>query len=354
MQRLSIFIMFIACYLLSSAQVDERLTDLSRYIAGMPAPTFTLDDKLNDAIPSDYSEDCESAFDRLNEKHLEPISEWASSSSVISDSDRQKTLFYPFAGADFIYADAFFGEVDNMILIGQQNAGTLPDFDAMSQYEIKEYLNAIYNSLSISNRLGFFRTKDMNRQFRDTHVNGTIHSILWYMARAEMKIVSIRNVRLTSSGRLETSSSKEGIEVIYSDKGQEKKLYYFAYDLSNSNLSSNPRLFDFLESFGKHNVLVKSASYLMHNSSFSIIREYLMNTSHLVVQDPSGIPYRKLVAAGCSVDLHGTYTRPIPLFSGYSQSSLKEAIKSAPDLPFMIGYMAPYGECSLAVFKGCD
>ena len=69
MQRLSIFIMFIACYLLSSAQVDERLTDLSRYIAGMPAPTFTLDDKLNDAIPSDYSEDCESAFDRLNEKH---------------------------------------------------------------------------------------------------------------------------------------------------------------------------------------------------------------------------------------------------------------------------------------------
>ena len=58
-----------------------------------------------------------------------------------------------------------------------------------------------------------------------------------------MKIVSIRNVRLTSSGRLETSSSKEGIEVIYSDKGMEKKLYYFAYDLSNSNLSSNPRLF---------------------------------------------------------------------------------------------------------------
>ncbi|HCE84841.1 MAG TPA: hypothetical protein DEO99_01710, partial [Bacteroidetes bacterium] len=212
----------------------------------------------------------------------------------------------------------------------------------------------IYSSLSISNRLGFFRTKDMNRQFRDNHVNGTIHSILWYMARAEMKIVSIRNVRLTSSGRLETSSSKEGIEVIYSDKGKEKKLYYFAYDLSNSNLSSNPRLFDFLESFGKHNVLVKSASYLMHNSSFSIIREYLMNTSHLVVQDPSGIPYRKLVAAGCSVDLHGTYTRPIPLFSGYSQSSLKEAIKSAPDLPFVIGYMAPYGECSLAVFKGCD
>ena len=79
-----------------------------------------------------------------------------------------------------------------------------------------------------------------------------------------------------------------------------------------------------------------------------------MNTSHLVVQDPSGIPYRKLVAAGCSVDLHGTYTRPISLFSGYSQSSLKEAIKSAPDLPFMIGYTAPYGECSLAVFKGCD
>ena len=58
-----------------------------------------------------------------------------------------------------------------MILIGQQDAGTLPDFEAMSQYEIKEYLNAIYNSLSISNRLGFFRTKDMNRQFKDTHVN---------------------------------------------------------------------------------------------------------------------------------------------------------------------------------------
>ena len=342
------------CCLLSSAQVNQDLTDLARYIAGMPAPTITSDEKLNDAIPSDYSEDCASAFDRLNEKHLEPISEWASSSSIISDRDRQKTLFYPFAGADFIYADAFFSEVDNMILIGQQDAGTVPDFDAMSQYEIKEYLNAIYNSLSISNRLGFFRTKDMNRQFRDTHVNGTIHSILWYMARAGMKMVSIRNVRLTSSGGLETSSSKEGIEVVYDDKGKEKKLYYFAYDLSNSNLSSNTRLFEFLESFGKHNVLVKSASYLMHNSSFSIVRDYLMNTSHLVVQDPSGIPYRKITSSECSVDLHGTYTRPISLFSGYSQSDLKAAAKSAPSLPFMIGYMAPYGEGSLVIFKGCD
>ena len=45
MQRLLIFMMFIGCYLLSSAQVDERLTDLSRYIAGMPAPTFTSDDE---------------------------------------------------------------------------------------------------------------------------------------------------------------------------------------------------------------------------------------------------------------------------------------------------------------------
>ena len=354
MRRLSIVMTLMVCYLLCTAQINQRLTDLSRYIAGMSAPILTSDEKLNDAIPSDYYADCTSAFDRLSEKHLVPIREWASSSSIISDDDRQQTLFYPFAGADFIYADAFFGEVDNMILIGQQDAGTLPDFDAMSQYEIKEYLNAIYTSLSISNRLGFFRTKDMNRQFKDTHVNGTIHSILWYMARAEMQIISIRNVRLTSSGQLEASSSKEGIEVIYSDKGKEKKLYYFSYDLSNSNLSSNSRLFDFLKSFGKHNVLVKSASYLMHNSSFSIIRDYLMNTSHLVVQDPSGIPYRQLVSSECSVDLHGAYTRPISLFSGYSQSSLKAAIKNAPALPFMIGYMAPYGECSLAVFKGCD
>ena len=49
----------------------------------MSAPTLTSDEKLNDAIPSDYSEDCAKAYDRLNEKHLEPISEWASSSSII-------------------------------------------------------------------------------------------------------------------------------------------------------------------------------------------------------------------------------------------------------------------------------
>ena len=120
----------------------------------MSAPTLTSDEKLNGAIPSDYSEDCTKASDRLNDKHLEPIRN-GRSSSIISDDDRQNTLFYPFAGADFIYANAFFGEVDNMILIGQQDAGTLPDFEAMSKYEIKEYLNAIYNSLSISNRLGF-------------------------------------------------------------------------------------------------------------------------------------------------------------------------------------------------------
>ncbi|MEI9892358.1 MAG: hypothetical protein WDN28_00105 [Chthoniobacter sp.] len=78
----------------------------------------------------------------------------------------------------------------------------------------------------------------------------------------------------------------------HSPSGKGQTLYYFKTDLSNGG--GNASFLAFCKHHGPGASLLKSASYLMHEESFSTIRNFLLANSTLIIQDDSGIPYRAL------------------------------------------------------------
>lgn len=335
--------------------VNVAMNDAAQFIAGMnPAENFQLEE--DQKILANFRIRSEADYKKLKAEKLDKIREWIVQEKIAPGKEKL-TLFYPFAGADFIYANSFFPDAANYILIGLEPAGYLPNFSQMTAAQKENYLFNIYNSLGVSNEHGFFRTNSMAVDFKQKVVNGTLHAILYYMAHSGHQIVDIQNFELdTTSGKpnyIDPKGGKSpyGVEITFTDStAQTRKVYYMSYNIWDPELEKSMELFKFLDSFGDFNVFMKAASYLCAYPGYKIIREYMLNNAQVFVQDDSGMPYKYLNTADWDLKLYGNFTRVIGLFHNYNQPDLAKAYKELEtkrDLPFFIGYNTAIGESNL-------
>ena len=86
--------------------------------------------------------------------------------------------------------------------------------------------------------------------------------------------------------------------------------------------------------------LLKSASYLMFQSGFEKVRNFLLTHSRALIQDDSGIPLKDFDPAKWNLRLFGSYSAPIDLFKEHFQPDLQALYSQsqAPPLEFGIGY----------------
>jgi len=331
-----------------SVPANEELSEFSKFIAGMPnnlpvskrSATWTKSTTANDE-----------KWNILQQRIGNPIANWVKSACLEQPGD-PKTLFYPFAGGDFYYAHLFFPKADTTIMIGLEPTGTVFNPDAQKDSALMVYLQNLSNSLFFPHRLGFFRTKSMAVDFKKGLLNGTLHTVLFDMARFNANIHYIRHFNLDTAGK-ELIQNTQGIayRVGYTlpDDKHVRELVYFSYDVSNAGLAHQPMLMKWLNKQGKIMTFFKAASYLMHYSSFSTLRDFVNTHTVRLMQDDSGLPYAFMHGNGFDVTLLGRYTRTIPLFAKEFQPDLKKAYSqgSADSLPFLIGYNAQFKECNL-------
>ncbi len=337
-----------------SIYIDSFFTDVALTIGGFEN-NFAKKRKLVSSYPATVSKQ----FSGFTKTKMEPISNWVTENKMIPENYACKTLFYPLAGADFVYADAFFSDVRNYILVGLEKPGYLPNYDQLSNTDLQNYLNQIFNSLDISMKSGFFRTKSMAVQFNQKTVNGTLHSLLFYLARRGNKIRKIRHFILKENAVIKYTSGTEGmfspgldIEFLTADN-KVKNLYYFNTDLSDANTKID-NFFNWVSTFGEHHTMLKAASYLNSRDYFSKTRNYILKSSNMIVQDDSGIPYKYFVDGTWDVKLYGGYKKVIPLFSSRIQPDMVRAYADTTKLtskylPFRIGYNVAVGETNLQV-----
>ena len=334
--------------------IDSFFTDIAHTIGGFEN-NFAKKRKLVSNYPATVS----AQFSGFTKSKMEPITNWVKENKMIPENYACKTLFYPLAGADFVYADAFFSDVRNYILVGLEKPGYLPNYDQLSNTDLQNYLNQIFNSLDISMKSGFFRTKSMAVQFNQKTVNGTLHSLLFYLARRGNKIRKIRHFILKENAVIKYTSGTEGmfspgldIEFLTADN-KVKNLYYFNTDLSDANTKID-NFFNWVSTFGEHHTMLKAASYLNSRDYFSKTRNYILKSSNMIVQDDSGIPYKYFVDGKWQVQLYGGYKKVIPLFSSRIQPDMVRAYADTTKLtsrylPFRIGYNVAVGETNLQV-----
>ncbi len=292
------------------------------------------------------------------QKIIQPIQQWMKDEHINDSIASEKLMFYPFSGPDFEFANTFYPDADEYILCGLERSGNDSSLIFSDKLQPDSFLISADQYFFYSNRFGFFRTLDMEKQFEK---RGVIDIIAFYLKRAGATIGMVNNFHWSpTTGELTVPDTARKANVCYFKfqlpSGKSSSLYYFRKDLSDAGLGKDSLWLQWVkkEAGNKQIVsLTKSASYLMHTTYFSIVRNFILNHSSLHIQDDSGIDFAHLKNSGRKTTLYGSYSNVISLFKNKFQPDLKEMYHSdsshIKSLPFRIGYNLKIGETNLQV-----
>lgn len=334
--------------------------DTARFLAGMPP---LADPALLELAAEGgwqrHAKACDNAWEQLEKRQLSKVRNW--SASHIPDAASAKgTLFYMFSGPDFLYADTIFPQATTHVFCGIEPVGPVPDLTKLRRDQLGGELQSLRNSIDSVLSFSFFLTKEMKGDLQNHALRGTLPILAIFLARSGKTICDVSFVGLDKDGALLplTEATRgpgitaPGVKITFLAAGSDtpRTLYYFSTDISDSGLKTTGFL-QFCKSLAPGNSLVKSASYLMHESYFSSVRSFLLENTVTLVQDDSGIPCSFFPAEQWDLRLFGSYPGPIPLFKNKYQPRLTELYRasSPPPLDFGIGYRHRRGESTLMV-----
>lgn len=334
--------------------------DTARLLAGMPPSG--ADAAMNvtrQASWQQHARNFDTAWAGLEKNQLLKVRTWAKSN--IADAYASKdTMFYMFSGPDYLYANTFFPNAATYVLCGMEPIGPLPDVSGIEPDSLGGELRALRESLDSVLSFSFFRTKAMKDDFKRHSLGGTLPVLYIFLARSGKTIGDVGFVQLDSNGTLTDQqgtapggkSSTPGVRIHFTAEGSDTRqtLYYFSTDISDSGLKKSGFL-QFCGTLAPGNSCVKSASYLMHESYFSGVRNFLLDHSKTLVQDDSGIPCSYFKPEMWRLQFFGSYPGPIQLFKEYYQPKLAEYYRTSKPAPldFGIGYRHRTGESTLIV-----
>ncbi len=304
-----------------------------------------------------YSHSLETTWINTGKSRLNKMRAWADT-EVAPLMMKTKTVFYPFSGPDFLYEDTVFPDAQNVLMAGLEPVGgTLPDLGKLTPGELQSYLNDLKISMDTCIRASFFRTKDMDVQFR----NGLTPALLVFIGRQGYAVDNVEYVHLEKDGtmtvvpgsdKLNGRSSWYGVRITYHKAPDEKRtLIYFSSNIANDGLKAEPGFVELMKKMAPGVTYLKAASYLLHDDYFSVMRDAILDNSVGVVEDDSGIPFKYFKPEIWTVKPYGNYTGPISLFNGRDQKDLHAFYKSqtVPPLDFGSGYRWQIGTSSLLV-----
>jgi hypothetical protein len=326
--------------------VNDNITNFSSMLAGFIPDNMR--DKLEDNSSwIDIQGAMHEEWERVVTDKVLPIQEWTDESPLAKlDSG---ILFYPFAGADFLYSNCFFPRSNRIVMVGLEPIGSISEKMEFND-KFYNYMKCIKSSLYTSNLSGYFMTIKMGTELKQSDLNGVLPLILFYARRQAFLISSINYVSIDENGKQIPSTYEDtsGVVIKLTDKDRKtlKTIEYYRTDLSDGEFKPGSRYHTYFSSFQNKNVFLKAASYLLHRDSFSNIRNVILENTQILLQDDSGMPYRYIATNDWNLELYGKYTRPIGLFSERVQSDLREAFqqRGGKELPFRIGYNISHNE----------
>jgi hypothetical protein len=253
-------------------------------------------------------------------------------------------MFYMFSGPDFLYADVFYSKATTYVLSALEPVGSVPDLTRLPRGGIASALYNVERSLGSILSFSFFITKEMKVDLREGQISGTLPILYVFLARSGRTIRSVDPVALDSNGAMYLAgenpgpNAARGARIIFAGTdGQERTLYYFSTDLSNSGVKASGFL-KFCATLAPGNSLIKSASYLLHSGNFTTVRDFLLVNSATIIQDDSGIPLAYYGSKKWRFFPFGRYLGPIDEFPGRYQESYAALFRRAQPMDFGIGY----------------
>jgi hypothetical protein len=326
-----------------------NVQNVAAYLAGLPPKAGApLAELATQPTWQAFAKDQDKSWAKYQATHTSPMNKWAATEL---DSVRQATttVFYPFSGPDFLNVFTMFPTASTYVMFGLEPVGSVPSRENLENPAI---LPAVKKSLWSVLNFSFFRTNDMAVDLKSVNLDGAVPLIMLFAARTGNHLHSVRPVQLDAQGQLHevtdttrASGSKAipGAELkLQAADGTEKIIYYFSADLSDWKLTTKSAPLTYVRTLGPLTTYVKSATYLMHKSYFSKVRNLVLERSNYLLQDDSGIAMKYFPKNNWQFTYYGTYKRPINLFAKQYQPELTTAyhdsLRRARPLPFGTGY----------------
>lgn len=356
---------------------DKRFNETARFIAGLPqTENNAFKEYENTEAWKSYSQESNKKWKSLKEGKLAKMRAWAEQ-ELKEPNEQGGLVFYPFSGADFLHAQIFFPNADEIIMIGLEPIGTPLNIEKIAKKQTN-YFSALNKAGHFLAEFSFFRTNDMAIDLtgkRSVEVDGTIHLIMLYLAQLENEIIYYEKVAINEQGKVVLAGDYKKVDkdnkditiygnrIFYKRKGDDKirSLIYYSVNISDEGLNKKPEFKVYLQSLRPTATYLKAASYLMYsveapgkNYNFKTIRDLILMNSKYVLQDDSGMPLYNFPDAKWQKTFYGTYVGPISLFRNRYQTAMRDAYKNKENvkpLPFGIGYQFREGSSNLMLAK---
>jgi len=291
----------------------------------------------------------------IKENRLQKMSEWNRTNMVNNNANQSNFVFYPFSGGDLIHAHALYPTAQEYLLVAQEDVGAIPNLFSREPAFVNEYLNDVDTVLRDIYAKSYFITKNMiDDTKRKTLVNGMLPLILWAAVNSDYDVVRYSYLQMVdSTSELvpvpanDNGTKPDAVEITLRAQGANSihKVTYVSCDISDDGFKRRASFMNYLQKKvpANCNAFVKSASYLMHYSTFSSIRNMLLTKAKYFVQDDSGIPYKYFDSKQWDLSLYGEYERPVKDFDiSLFQSDLLKAYADSSQFKggvnFSLGY----------------
>jgi hypothetical protein len=334
-------------------QVDE----MARFIAAQPLSADTRLAQLT-ANPAykEYSEKINSAWNEYSKKHLETITAWQKEET---GKDCGQNIFYPFSGPDIVHAATFFPDARSYHLFALEDPGAYPMPDPSNPAKELNDLKRILTVVGPVLKRPFWRTNDMKVQIGSSKYIGITSVSLFFLSRMNYKILDVYPVAADADGNLvklgtDKATTSNAVAIFFKKPNEDnaRALLYFQGDISDHGITKTPGLKKYIRSLDNYSTMLKSASYLMHKSSFDDTRNIILGKSNCILTDSSGVPFHYLNNGNWNIKVFGEYKGPIELFYVRHQPDLVAATMDNPvKLPFEYGYVFSEGKSHLILAR---
>lgn len=359
--RTAILVLLAICGLAQAQEIrralpvaaESRPNDLAKFLAGVPLPSdSSLAPLQKEAFYGEHVRALAKLTQHYDKNYFSKMRAW-SAVQLAPRIAMNRPVFYFFGGPDAVSPIALYPDAPVYILGGLESVGEIASPQTLSPEDLAGSLANLRQSVNMILSYGHFITKDMKAELDRTSFRGVLPLLYVFISLTGGEVVQADYVSVTKGGGLANGikGGLPGVKITFRQRpgAAEQVLFYVQANVADDALKSNGAVLAWTGSFGQGNVYLKAASYLMHESYFSRIRNFLLTKSSSVLQDDSGIPFKFFQDGNWRCWLFGRYTGTLDIFTKYHQPDMASVFSSnaTEELSFGTGYKWRVGESNL-------
>lgn len=329
-----------------TASGQSTVADQARFLAGLPvAEGSPLQPFTRTQDFKDHAAAMDAAWSKLGER-LARAGAWEAR-ALAPLIRRDRKVIYFFGGPDAAHVVRLFPEAPAYLLAGLEDVGAVQAPEAMKPEAVHASIDGLAAALHTFVEKSFFVTSKMGRDLRGKGIKGVQPVLYLFLARSGAQVLDATAIEVGADGQAkelapgaQPGAGVPGVRIHFQMPGRPvQELTYVKVDLGDDALARRPAFLTWARGYAPANGFLKSASFILHDRSFSRVRAFLLEGCDAILQDDSGVPYKVATKAGFELTCFGPYLAPRDPFEAQVQPDLAEACPAtAAPLDFVIGY----------------